>query len=219
MQSESLSTHPHKTQEFHPYIFQVFAQLLETREPGTPLPPSYVALFPPLLSATFWERSGNTPALVRLVRAYLAASPAQVVAGGHLPAVLGIFQKLVASRALDHEGFLLLDALYCGGVPLTALAPYTPHVWTLLFQRLQAARTAKFVRGFVVFTAAFAAMHGPGELMQALEAVQAGIGLMILDTVGWVMYWGGEWGGQGRWSVIRKACTSRCTCVGAKGEG
>ncbi|KAL6780583.1 hypothetical protein ACKKBF_B12565 [Auxenochlorella protothecoides x Auxenochlorella symbiontica] len=170
-------------QEFHPYIFQVFAQLLETREPGTPLPPSYVALFPPLLSATFWERSGNTPALVRLVRAYLAASPAQVVAGGHLPAVLGIFQKLVASRALDHEGFLLLDALYCGGVPLTALAPYTPHVWTLLFQRLQAARTAKFVRGFVVFTAAFAALHGPGELMQALEAVQAGIGLMILDTV------------------------------------
>lgn len=53
-------------QEFHPYVFQIFAQLIEARTP--PLPAIYSQLFPPLLSPTFWERSGNIPALVRLLQ-------------------------------------------------------------------------------------------------------------------------------------------------------
>ena len=53
-------------QEFHPYVFQIFAQLIETRPP--PLPPAYMAIFPPLLSPLFWERPGNVPALVRLLQ-------------------------------------------------------------------------------------------------------------------------------------------------------
>ena len=54
-------------QEFHPYVFQIFAQLIETRP--APLPPAYMAIFPPLLSPLFWERPGNVPALVRLLQA------------------------------------------------------------------------------------------------------------------------------------------------------
>lgn len=53
-------------QEFHPYVFQVFAQLIELR--SKPLPPVYLQIFPPLLSPVFWERSGNVPALVRLMQ-------------------------------------------------------------------------------------------------------------------------------------------------------
>jgi CAS/CSE protein, C-terminus len=53
-------------QEFHPYVFQIFAQLIEVRP--APLPPSYMAIFPPLLTPLFWERSGNVPALVRLLK-------------------------------------------------------------------------------------------------------------------------------------------------------
>ena len=53
-------------QEFHPYVFQIFAQLIETRP--APLPPAYMAVFPPLLSPLFWERPGNVPALVRLLQ-------------------------------------------------------------------------------------------------------------------------------------------------------
>lgn len=172
-------------QEFHPYIFQIFAQLLEQRKSGGALPPAYVALFPPLLSPMFWERPGNTPALVRLVRAYLIVAPREIASGGHLPAVLGVFQKLIASKALDHEGFALLEALYVeqGGLPGEALAPYTPHVWLLLLQRLQSARTAKYVRGFVAFATGYAAAHGGPALLAAFDGVQSGVGLQIVQSV------------------------------------
>jgi hypothetical protein len=53
-------------QEFHPYVFQIFAQLIELH-PGA-LPDMYIKIFPPLLSPVFWERPGNVPALVRLLQ-------------------------------------------------------------------------------------------------------------------------------------------------------
>ena len=55
-------------QEFHPYVFQVFAQLIELR--AKPLTAVYMQIFPPLLSPVFWERSGNVPALVRLIQVH-----------------------------------------------------------------------------------------------------------------------------------------------------
>ena len=61
-------------QEFHPYVFQIFAQLIETRP--APLPASYMAIFPPLLSPLFWERPGNVPALVRLLQVRRLSAPA-----------------------------------------------------------------------------------------------------------------------------------------------
>ena len=52
-----------------------------------------------------------------------------------LQGVLGVFQKLVASRAHDAEGFRILDALL-QHLPLAALQPYLPtvrvqHPWNL----------------------------------------------------------------------------------------
>ncbi len=55
-------------QEFHPYVFQIFAQLIELRP--APLPETYMAIFRPLLAPVFWERPGNIPALTRLLQAY-----------------------------------------------------------------------------------------------------------------------------------------------------
>jgi CAS/CSE protein, C-terminus len=52
--------------EFHPYVFQILAQLLELR-PGQ-FSAAYTALFPPLMLPQLWERRGNVPALVRLVQ-------------------------------------------------------------------------------------------------------------------------------------------------------
>lgn len=164
-------------------MFQIFAQLLEVRPPGSPIPEAYHAIFPPLLTPTFWERSGNVPALVRLLQAYLARAGPDVVSRGYLQAsvgsaaqglqagrppslqvllppglflrpsgllqrrtprlllwkgshgqdawpdaltrrqlhprtrlalaqaVLGVFQKLIASKAHDHEGFYILNTL------------------------------------------------------------------------------------------------------------
>ena len=71
-----------RRQEFHPYVFQIFAQLIELRQ--APLPATYMAIFPPLLTPVFWERHGNVPALVRLLRAYMAKASAEIVQQGHL---------------------------------------------------------------------------------------------------------------------------------------
>ena len=72
----------HTAQEFHPYVFQIFAQLIDLRPP--PLPPLYLQLFKPLLAPLFWERPGNVPALTRLLRAYLAKASAEILQQGLL---------------------------------------------------------------------------------------------------------------------------------------
>jgi exportin-2 (importin alpha re-exporter) len=43
--------------------------LLETHK--NDIPSSYMALFPHLLQPVLWERTGNIPALVRLLQAFL----------------------------------------------------------------------------------------------------------------------------------------------------
>lgn len=175
-------------QEFHPYVFQVLSQLVEIRASSardgwtTPLPETYLQLLPPLLTPMFWERSGNVPALGRLLRAFIAASPSEVVNRGLLPGILGVFQKLVASKAQDHEGVALLDALTVYVDP-TAMAQYLSNVWTILFQRIQAARTAKIVRGFLCSASLMAARRGGQSVGESMEAVQGGITAMIVQSV------------------------------------
>lgn len=71
-----------RAQEFHPYVFQIFAQLIEARP--QPLPALYLQLFKPLLAPLFWERPGNVPALTRLLRAYLAKASAEILQQGLL---------------------------------------------------------------------------------------------------------------------------------------
>ncbi len=86
------------------------AMLLELM-PSSTLTPAYVALFSSLLSPALWERQGNIPALVRLLQAYLLKGAPQIVAQNQLLPVLGIFQKLIASKVHDHEGFYLLESV------------------------------------------------------------------------------------------------------------
>ncbi|GAX80072.1 hypothetical protein CEUSTIGMA_g7510.t1 [Chlamydomonas eustigma] len=167
-------------QEFHPYVFQIFAQLIELR--GKPLPGVYLQIFPPLLNAMFWERPGNVPALVRLIQAYLLKAGDEVMAGGHLLPLLGVFQKLIASKAHDHEGFEILNALV-ENLPVPAYETHMPTICTLLFGRLQSSRTQKFVKGFVSFLAFFLVKHGPQLVATTVDRVQPGIFMMLVQQV------------------------------------
>lgn len=195
-------------QEFHPYVFQIMAQLVELRTPtGAPLPETYLQLLQPLLMPVFWERAGNVPALGRLLRAYVAAAAAELVARGLLPAVLGVFQKLVASKANDHEGLALLDSLTCAVDP-AAMAAYLSGIWTLLFQRLQAKRTGKFVKCFVHSAALMAARHGGQYVADSMDTVQPGIAAMILHTV-WAPYLAGPGAGGEK---VEEVGTVRVVC-------
>jgi len=69
-------------QEFHPYVFQIFSQLIELRP--APLPSNYLQMLRPLLSPVLWERTGNIPPLVRLIRAYLSKAAPEIVQSGTL---------------------------------------------------------------------------------------------------------------------------------------
>jgi exportin-2 (importin alpha re-exporter) len=97
--------------EFTPYVFQILAQLFEYHmEPGVPA--LYQPLLAPLLMPSLWESHGNVPALVRLLQAYLSHGGESIASSNQLPAFLGIFQKLIASRLNDHHGFDLLLSIF-----------------------------------------------------------------------------------------------------------
>jgi exportin-2 (importin alpha re-exporter) len=57
--------------------------------------------------------------------------------------MLGVFQKLVASKANDVFGFMLLRGIL-EHLPLSAYQQYMPTVWQLLFTRLQVGWWAQF---------------------------------------------------------------------------
>lgn len=84
--------------EFIPYVFQILGQLLCSRPAGAGFSDAYRALFPPLLSPVLWERRGNVPALTDLFLAYISRGMQEIAAGNHITAVLGVFQKLLASK-------------------------------------------------------------------------------------------------------------------------
>ena len=74
------------------------------------IPSSYFELFPFLLMPILWERPGYIPALTRLLQAYIEKAATTVVAEKIMP-VLGVFQRLVASKSNDHFGFYILNSL------------------------------------------------------------------------------------------------------------
>jgi len=170
-------------QEFHPYVFQIFAQMIEKRASGaatTVIPEAYMQLLQPLLTPHFWERTGNIPALGRLVRSFIRASPKQIEQ--HVQGILGVFQKLVAMKSQDHEGMYILDALLVS-MDAGVLAQYLGSVWQVVYQRLTAAKTTKFCKSFMYTGSLLAALRGGDAAGQSMDSVQPGILLMVVQNV------------------------------------
>ena len=164
-------------EDFEPYVFQIMAQLVQLHT--VPLPPVYISLFQPLLQAVLWERSGNVPGLVHLLQAYLAKaamSPEQL--GG----ILGVFQKLLASKTLETEAFFILNALF-ENLSLEALGGHVVTVFNLLLQRLHNSPTSRYARGFVLFFAFFVCKHSPQALIGVLEQVQPDLFTLLVKQV------------------------------------
>jgi exportin-2 (importin alpha re-exporter) len=102
-------TNPHL--EFMPYVFQLFAALLEARPHG-PLSDFYKALIAPVLMPALWESRGNVPALSRLLSSLIPRSAADIVANNQIEPILGIFQKLMSGKAkTELYSFDVLEAV------------------------------------------------------------------------------------------------------------
>ncbi|KAJ2451890.1 importin-alpha export receptor [Coemansia sp. RSA 2336] len=173
--------------EFMPYVFQILAQLLSVHQGAGRLPDAYVSLLPPLLQPTLWSAQGNIPALVRLLQSYLQIGGQQLAGEGQLQPILGIFQRLIASRANDHHGFNLLLAI-THFVPLPTLREYLKPVLTLCLNRLQSSRTAKFTRNFAHYTASVLCIRGAEQsgvalFVDAMDSIQPNLFATVLHNV------------------------------------
>ncbi|KAF2146096.1 uncharacterized protein K452DRAFT_263646 [Aplosporella prunicola CBS 121167] len=136
-------------QEFIPYVFQLFAALLESNPSGT-LPAYYQSLIQPLLMPVLWESKGNIPALVRLLSAIILRGADVVVANKQVEPILGIFQKLVSTKANESHGFDLLEAVV-SAIPVDTLKPYFTPMLQIMLTRLSNSKTENFTLRFVRF--------------------------------------------------------------------
>jgi exportin-2 (importin alpha re-exporter) len=93
-----------------PYIFQLFAALLEAN-PSATLPEYYQNLIAPILLPVMWESKGNVPALVRLLAAVIPRGAQFILQNNQIEPILGIFQKLLSTKANEGHGFDLLEAV------------------------------------------------------------------------------------------------------------
>ncbi|KAF2097453.1 putative chromosome segregation protein Cse1 [Rhizodiscina lignyota] len=120
--------------EFTPYVFQLFAALLEANPSGS-LPEFYERLIQPILHPVLWESKGNRPALVRLLSSIMPRGAEVVVKNGQIEPILGVFQKLASSKISENQGFDLLEALI-QAVPVSALQPYFVSILQIMLTRL-----------------------------------------------------------------------------------
>ncbi len=166
--------------EFLPYVFQILSLLLELRP--LPVPELYMMIYPLLLTPALWERNGNVPALVRLLQAFIEKAPLDVTKDERLEALLGVFQKLIASKMNDHQGFYLLGSLVEYIEP-SLFSSHIKSIFIVLFQRLQSSKTTKYVRGLLVFFSLFAGKYGGSCLVKTIESIQPKLFLMVLERL------------------------------------
>lgn len=140
--------------EFMPYVFQLFAALLEA-SPAAALSEYYQSLIQPILTPSLWESRGNIPALSRLLSTLVSRGGEYIASHNLLEPVLVIFQKLIASRLNDGYGFDILESVLAS-VPRASLEPFFGPMMNLLFIRVDQGTEAyitRFVRLYHFFSA------------------------------------------------------------------
>lgn len=76
------------------------------------VPPDYHSILPFLLQPASWAQKGSIPALVRLLRAFLAWDAVQMAQTGQFTAILAVVQqKLIPFHVNDAWGFELLQSV------------------------------------------------------------------------------------------------------------
>lgn len=137
--------------EFIPYVFQLFAALLEPNSTGA-LPDHYQALLPPLLQLTTWEVRGNVPGYTRLLAAIIPRAASLIVAQNQVEPILGIFQYLVQGKKTEQNGFDILEAVVLS-MPRNVLEQYFTTILQVLLTKLdrETQETSPYRRRFVLF--------------------------------------------------------------------
>ncbi|KXJ93050.1 CAS/CSE protein [Microdochium bolleyi] len=171
--------------EFTPYVFQVFAKLLEKKPTGA-LPTHYQALIAPLLMPTLWETRGNVPALTRLLSAIIPRSAESIVAQNQVEPILGIFQRLVSNKRTEIDAMDLLDTV-AKSLPGATTKQFLKEILTLLFTKLNSTPSDSFKQRFVRFyhicSANLESGLGADVFIQTADQIQQKIFVPIYLTI------------------------------------
>ncbi|CAF0730448.1 unnamed protein product [Adineta steineri] len=166
--------------EFVPYVLQIIGFLLESHTSS--IPETYRALFQSILTPSFWDRSGNIPALSRLLQAYIEKAGETIVLE-KLTIVLAIFQRLVSqSKIHDHEGFAILNSLIMH-LPTGCLNNYFKDIFIIIFTRLTKAKTQKLIRCIIIFFSYFTIKYGAQELITQIDSIQTNMFQMVVERL------------------------------------
>lgn len=163
-----------------PYIFQIISLLLERQK--VDIPEAYLSLLPFLVMPVLWERPGYVVPMVRLLQAYIEKAHAKIVELGKLEPVLGVFNKLNASKTNDHEGFYLLQCMILH-MPKEVLENYWSQIFTLMFRRLTSSKTTKYVKSLLVFFSLFSCQLSAARLIQIVDSLQTGMFTMVIERL------------------------------------
>jgi exportin-2 (importin alpha re-exporter) len=170
--------------EFGPYAFQVLSQLMALH--AGELPQSYAAIVPPLLNPSMWERRGYIRGMVQYLETYMVKNSAAVVANDQLDPILGVFNKLVASKATDHLGVQLVCTVVESYTLATLDGTLMNRIVNVLLTRLSAAKTPKFVQNLLYCFSLIVLRFDVGVLDRAVNALQPGLMGMFLSQV-WIV--------------------------------
>lgn len=168
-------------QEFTPYVLQLLNLILAARNVGS-VSEKFTKLFQDLLSPVHWEKSANIRPLTELMHTYIEKIGQFIIAQNRLDALLGVFQKLIASKATDHEALALLQTMMIH-LPATDLDARIKDIFVLIFQRLTCSKTSKFVKHVLVCFSCYAHVRGADALACAVNQLQDKIFGMVLEKL------------------------------------
>lgn len=167
--------------EFVPYVFQIYAALLEG-DASAPLPENFKSLLGPLTTPALWDVRGNVPGCARFLTAIIPKATAEILANNLLETILGIFQKLIMAKKTEPNAFDILEALVAS-FPGSALDPYFVTVLTITLNKLQTSPSdsykTRFVRFYHLVSARAEAGYGADYFIKHSESLQAGVFVQI----------------------------------------
>ena len=106
----------------------------------------------------------------------------QIIQAGKVQGLLGVFQKLIASKTNDHEGFYLLQSMV-ESMPRDALDQYIKGIFQLLFGRLTSSKTTKFVKSFLVFIFMYTCHYGGQTVQEIIDSIQPNMFGMVIERL------------------------------------
>lgn len=168
-------------QEFIPYVLQLLNLILQAHKTEM-VSEKFKNFLQQILSPNLWERTANVKPLVDLLHTYIQKMPQEIVNQDKLLPILGIFQKLIASKATDHEGLELLQTMMIH-IPTNQFDERIKDIFALLFQRLTGSKTVKLVKGVLVCFSLYAHLRSPKQLASSVNQLQAGIFGMVLEKL------------------------------------